>query len=71
MGGIVFVFFKIQNAIMKGGIRSDEEDEIAGLDLPEMGVSPIPSSTWSKTLVHLGNGDGTGAEPVKEPEIIG
>ena len=38
MGGIVLVFFKIQNAIMKGGIRSDAADEEAGLDLPEMGV---------------------------------
>jgi len=36
--GIAFAFFKIQNAIMKGGIRSSEADEIAGLDLPEMGV---------------------------------
>jgi Amt family ammonium transporter len=38
MGGIVFAFFKIQNAIMKGGIRSEPEHEEAGLDLPEMGV---------------------------------
>ena len=35
-------FFKIQNAIMKGGIRSDHEDEVAGLDLPEMGVKAYP-----------------------------
>jgi len=38
MGGIAFAFFKIQNALMKGGIRSEEADEVAGLDLPEMGV---------------------------------
>ena len=38
MGGIAFAFFKIQNAMMKGGIRSDPADEEAGLDLPEMGV---------------------------------
>jgi ammonium transporter, Amt family len=31
-----FVFFKICDAVM--GIRSSEEDEIAGLDIPEMGV---------------------------------
>ena len=36
--GIAFGFFKIQNKITKGGIRSTEEDEIGGLDLPEMGV---------------------------------
>jgi len=38
MGGIAYAFFKIQNALTKGGIRSDEADEIAGLDRPEMGV---------------------------------
>jgi Amt family ammonium transporter len=36
--GIAYAFFKVQNAVMKGGIRSKPEDEIAGLDLPEMGV---------------------------------
>ena len=40
--GISFAFFKIQNALTKGGIRSKEEDEIMGLDLPEMGVSAYP-----------------------------
>ena len=38
MGGIAYGFFKLQNAITKGGIRSDAADEEAGLDLPEMGV---------------------------------
>ena len=38
MGTFVFLFFKIQNALTKGGIRSSEADEIAGLDRPEMGV---------------------------------
>ena len=37
--GIAFGFFKIQNKITKGGIRSPEADEIAGLDIPEMGVA--------------------------------
>ena len=40
--GIAFAFFKIQNAMTKGGIRSKEEDEVMGLDLPEMGVSAYP-----------------------------
>jgi len=40
--GIAFSFFKIQNALTKGGIRSKEEDEIMGLDLPEMGVAAYP-----------------------------
>ncbi len=36
--GIAFAFFKIQNKFTKGGIRVTAEDEIQGLDLPEMGV---------------------------------
>jgi Amt family ammonium transporter len=42
MFGIAFAFFKIQNALTDGGIRSDEDDEVAGLDLPEMGVLAYP-----------------------------
>jgi ammonium transporter, Amt family len=46
MGGIVFAFFKVQDIISKstgrGGIRSTEEDELAGLDMPEMGVQAYP-----------------------------
>ncbi len=42
MFGLAFAFFKIQNALTKGGIRSSEEDEIAGLDLPEMGILAYP-----------------------------
>jgi len=44
--GIAYGFFKIQDSISKargkGGIRSKEEDEIAGLDIPEMGVAAYP-----------------------------
>jgi Amt family ammonium transporter len=40
--GLSFAFFKIQSTLTKGGIRSDEGDEIAGLDLPEMGVLAYP-----------------------------
>ena len=39
---IAFAFFKIQDQMTKGGIRSAEEDEIVGLDLPEMGVLAYP-----------------------------
>lgn len=42
MGLVAFAFFKIQNALTKGGIRPEEEAEIAGLDLPEMGVLAYP-----------------------------
>jgi Amt family ammonium transporter len=37
--GISFAFFKIQNSLTKGGIRVTEDVEVAGLDLPEMGVA--------------------------------
>ncbi len=44
--GVAFAFFKLQDTISKsmgkGGIRSSEEDEIAGLDFPEMGVEAYP-----------------------------
>jgi ammonium transporter, Amt family len=40
--GIAFAFFSIQNKLTKGGIRSNEEDELVGLDLPEMGVQAYP-----------------------------
>lgn len=36
--GIAFAFFKIQNALTKGGIRTPEADEIEGVDMIEMGV---------------------------------
>lgn len=44
--GIAFGFFKFQDMISKklgkGGIRSSADDEIQGLDLPEMGVMAYP-----------------------------
>jgi len=46
-GGMSFAFFKIQNALTKGGIRSSAEDEMVGLDLPEMGVPAYHDLTSS------------------------
>jgi Amt family ammonium transporter len=40
--GVAYLFFKVQNAVVKGGIRSAEADEIQGLDLPEMGALAYP-----------------------------
>jgi Amt family ammonium transporter len=40
--GVAFAFFKIQNAVMKGGIRPSAEMEISGMDLPEMGALAYP-----------------------------
>jgi Amt family ammonium transporter len=42
MLGIAYVFFKIQSALTKGGIRSSVADELEGLDLPEMGLLAYP-----------------------------
>jgi Amt family ammonium transporter len=42
MFGIAFLFFKIQNAVMKGGIRPPADMEIGGMDLPEMGALAYP-----------------------------
>jgi Amt family ammonium transporter len=56
MFGLAFVFFKIQNAVMKGGIRSPEADEVAGLDLPEMGVLAYPEFHPVEVSVS-GNGE--------------
>jgi ammonium transporter, Amt family len=47
MFGFVFGFFKLQDKLMKGGIRPTEEVEIEGLDLPEMGVLAYPDFTGS------------------------
>ena len=45
MFGIVFAFFRVQNALTKGGIRPSEKAEMAGLDMPEMGVLAYPEFT--------------------------
>jgi Amt family ammonium transporter len=55
-----YVFFKIQDAIM--GIRSKPEDELAGLDMPEMGALAYPDDPpWGglePALVGAGAGSG-------------
>jgi Amt family ammonium transporter len=42
MLGLAYAFFKIQNAMIDGGIRPQVDDELEGLDLPEMGVQAYP-----------------------------
>ena len=56
MFGLAYSFFKIQNALTKGGIRSDEAEEIAGLDLPEMGVLAYPEFSPFDMVVDPGSG---------------
>jgi Amt family ammonium transporter len=65
MLAIAFAFFKIQNALTKGGIRSEEADEVAGLDLPEMGVLAYPdfvetSDSYSSAPVGAGASTSSG-----------
>ncbi|HEX8834800.1 MAG TPA: ammonium transporter [Abditibacteriaceae bacterium] len=40
--GASYAFFKIQSALTRGGIRSSVEDELGGLDIPDMGIVAYP-----------------------------
>ena len=60
-GLLSFLFFKIQNALTKGGIRPTAEVETAGLDLPEMGVLAYPEFTEAPP--ELGGQKGHMPEP--------
>jgi Amt family ammonium transporter len=52
---LVFLFFKIQNAIMKGGIRPSAEMEIEGMDIPEMGALAYPDFIEQEAItLHAG-----------------
>ena len=63
MGGIAFAFFKIQNALTKGGIRSEEADEVAGLDRPEMGVLAYDN-------LQIREIDVVGADPTQDRVLV-
>ena len=56
--GFSYIFFKVQDAVM--GLRVKPEDEIGGLDMPEMGVLAYPTFPTEATLANL-NGHGNGA----------
>jgi Amt family ammonium transporter len=60
--GVAYAFFAIQNAVTKGGIRSAEDDELMGLDLPEMGVLAYPEFTGSHTAHGQTPFSGSGVE---------
>jgi ammonium transporter, Amt family len=68
MFAFAFAFFKIQNALMKGGIRPTEADEIAGLDLPEMGVLAYPEFDMIAAEVLAEHGNGSTPTEEEEPE---
>lgn len=61
--GIAFAFFKIQNALMKGGIRPTAEMELEGMDIPEMGALAYP-----EFHLHGGEVSGTGGGSPTEGE---
>jgi Amt family ammonium transporter len=63
--GIAFAFFKIQNAVTKGGIRSTEEDELMGLDLPEMGALAYPEFIPQEPPLH---GSSRGSSPLDKTD---
>ncbi len=59
--GIAYGFFKLQNKFMKGGIRPPAEEELAGMDMPEMGALAYPD------FVHHGQlGSGPGGSAFSE-----
>ena len=58
--GVAFAFFKIQNAVMKGGIRPPEEEELAGMDLPEMGVLAYPEFSGTGATLRGQDADRAG-----------
>jgi Amt family ammonium transporter len=67
MFGLAFAFFKIQNAVTKGGIRPPAVEELAGLDLPEMGVLAYPEFHPAEVSV-AGNGETPATE--EEPATV-
>jgi ammonium transporter, Amt family len=67
MVGLAYGFFKFQNAVMKGGIRPPAEVELAGLDLPEMGVLAYPELHQLEVVTGLST-DGDGEAPAEEKE---
>ncbi|MCU1378745.1 MAG: ammonium transporter [Acidimicrobiales bacterium] len=64
--GVVFTFFKVQNSMTKGGIRSDPDDEVAGLDLPEMGVLAYPEFATGYEI----SGGGAPTVPSRGPSVL-
>ena len=59
MGGIAYAFFKICDALTKGGIRPAPEVEDMGLDRPEMGVLGYNDFTTSELVL-------AGEEPAED-----
>jgi Amt family ammonium transporter len=67
--GVAYAFFAIQNKVTKGGIRSTEEHELMGLDLPEMGVVAYPEFLGSHTSHGSTPFSGSGVEDPIPAEV--
>ncbi len=64
VGGLLsYAFFKIQNAVQ--GLRSTPEDEIGGLDIPEMGTLAYPDFLEAQGPVFTRT-NGAGASAIRE-----
>ncbi|WP_426571405.1 ammonium transporter [Aquihabitans sp. McL0605] len=59
--GIAYTFFKVQNKVMKGGIRPTAEMELEGMDIPEMGALAYPEFHLHDDQV-TGHGGGSPTE---------
>jgi ammonium transporter, Amt family len=70
MFGVVYLFFKVQNKLTKGGIRPTEEVELAGLDQHEMGVLAYPEFHQLEVVTGLADGDGEAPAEEKEPTPV-
>lgn len=62
--GLSYLFYKALDAIM--GIRVKPEDEIAGLDLPEMGVLAYPDFQLTPVVYS----DGVIEKNIKSPQVL-
>ena len=69
MFGIAYLFFYIQNKVMKGGIRPTREVELQGVDIPEMGVVAYAEFYGSNPHVEMPDHDGLIELP--EPVPVG
>jgi Amt family ammonium transporter len=68
--GLAFAFFKLQNAVMKGGIRPTAEMELEGMDMPEMGAFAYPEFIETEAITLHAGVSPTHEEPFKEPEPV-
>jgi Amt family ammonium transporter len=67
MFGLALAFFKIQNAVMKGGIRPPADEELAGLDMPEMGALAYPEFIEQEAITLHAGISPTHEQPIETP----